>query len=67
MIVMGTQGKTGADRFLLGGVTEKVVRHAKAEVLVMRALCPWKTRIQQGATVIKRMQKMSTNVGGNQC
>jgi nucleotide-binding universal stress UspA family protein len=39
MIVMGTQGKAGVDRFLLGGVTEKVVRHAKAEVLVVRAPC----------------------------
>jgi nucleotide-binding universal stress UspA family protein len=39
MIVMGTQGKTGVDRFLLGGVTEKIVRHAKAEVLVVRAPC----------------------------
>lgn len=37
MIVMGAQGKTEVDRFLLGGVTEKVVRHAKAEVLVVRA------------------------------
>jgi len=40
MIVLGTQGKAGIDRFLLGGVTEKVVRHAKAEVLVVRAPCP---------------------------
>ena len=40
MIVMGTQGKAGIDRFLLGGVTEKVVRHSKAEVLIVRALCP---------------------------
>lgn len=40
MIVMGTQGKTGIDRFLLGGVTEKVVRNAKSEVLVVRASCP---------------------------
>ena len=40
MIVMGTQGTAGIDRFLLGGVTEKVVRHAKAEVLVVRAPCP---------------------------
>jgi nucleotide-binding universal stress UspA family protein len=37
MIVMGTQGKAGLDNFLLGGVTEKVIRHAKAEVLVVRA------------------------------
>jgi nucleotide-binding universal stress UspA family protein len=40
MIVMGTQGKAGIDRFLLGGVTEKVVRNSKAEVLVVRAPCP---------------------------
>ena len=40
MIVMGTQGKAGIDRFLLGEVTEKVVRHSKAEVLVVRAPCP---------------------------
>jgi nucleotide-binding universal stress UspA family protein len=39
MTVMGTQGKDGVDRFLLGRVTEKVVRHAKAEVLVVRATC----------------------------
>lgn len=39
MIVLGTQGKAGIDRFLLGGVAEKVVRHAKAEVLVVRAPC----------------------------
>ncbi len=32
---MGTQGTSGIDRFLLGGVTEKVVRNAKAEVLVV--------------------------------
>ncbi|TAH65620.1 MAG: universal stress protein [Methanosarcina mazei] len=40
MIVMGTQGKTGIDRFLLGGVTEKVIRNSKAEVLVVRSPCP---------------------------
>lgn len=40
MIVMGTRGKTGIDRFLVGGVTEKVVRNSKAEVLVVRAPCP---------------------------
>lgn len=40
MIVMGTRGKTGIDRFLVGGVTEKVVRNAKAEVLVVRTPCP---------------------------
>ncbi len=36
LIVMGTLGKTGLDRFLMGSVTEKVVRHSKAPVLVVR-------------------------------
>ena len=29
LVVMGTSGKHGLDRFLLGSVTEKVVRSAK--------------------------------------
>ncbi len=35
LIVMGTSGKHGIDRFLLGSVTEKVVRHATCPVLVV--------------------------------
>lgn len=40
MIVMGTLGKTGLDRFLLGSVAENVVRHAKTPVLVVRGEFP---------------------------
>ncbi len=36
LIVMGTHGKTGLDRLLLGSVTEKVVRKAKIPVLTVR-------------------------------
>ena len=36
LIVMATHGRTGIDRFLLGSVTEKVVRAADAPVLVVR-------------------------------
>jgi nucleotide-binding universal stress UspA family protein len=36
MIVIGTLGKTGLDRFLLGSVAENVVRHSKTPVLVVR-------------------------------
>jgi nucleotide-binding universal stress UspA family protein len=36
MIVMGTQGRTGLDRFLLGSVTERVVRQASCPVLTVR-------------------------------
>jgi len=33
---MGTLGKSGLDRFLLGSVAEKVVRTSKIPVLVVR-------------------------------
>ncbi|MFC6977208.1 universal stress protein [Halomicroarcula sp. GCM10025709] len=36
LIVMGTHGRTGVDRYLLGSVTEKVVRAADAPVLTVR-------------------------------
>lgn len=36
MIVMGTHGRRGLDRYLLGSVTEKVVRTADAAVLTVR-------------------------------
>jgi nucleotide-binding universal stress UspA family protein len=37
LIVVGTLGKTGLDRFLLGSVAEKVVRGSKVPVLVVRS------------------------------
>jgi nucleotide-binding universal stress UspA family protein len=36
MIVVGSLGKTGYERVILGSVSEKVVRHAKIPVLVVR-------------------------------
>lgn len=36
LIIMGTHGHTGLKHFLLGSVTENVVRHAKCPVLVVR-------------------------------
>lgn len=38
LVVMGTQGRTGLARVLLGSVTEKVIRHAPCSVLAVRAL-----------------------------
>ena len=37
LIVMGTLGKTGLNRFLLGSVAEKIVRNSKVPVLVVRS------------------------------
>lgn len=36
LIVMGTHGRTGFQKFLLGSVAERVVRHSKKAVLVVR-------------------------------
>lgn len=36
IIVMGTLGKTGLERFLLGSIAENVVRHSKIPVLVVK-------------------------------
>ncbi len=38
VIVMGTLGKSGLDRFLLGSVAEKVTRISKVPVMVVRAV-----------------------------
>ncbi len=37
LIVMGTLGKTGLDRFLMGSVAENVIRHSKVPVLVVHS------------------------------
>ena len=37
LVVMGTHGRTGLQRYLLGSVTEKVVRTAGVPVLTVRA------------------------------
>ena len=36
LVVMGSHGRTGIERLLLGSVAEKLVRHAKCPVLVAR-------------------------------
>jgi nucleotide-binding universal stress UspA family protein len=36
LIVMGSHGRTGLDRFLLGSVSERVVRHAPCSVQIVR-------------------------------
>jgi nucleotide-binding universal stress UspA family protein len=36
LVVMGTRGLTGVDRFLLGSLAEKVVREAPVPVLTVK-------------------------------
>jgi nucleotide-binding universal stress UspA family protein len=40
LIVMGTHGRTGIRRLLMGSVTEKVLREAPCAVLTVRAALP---------------------------
>ena len=37
LVAMSTHGRTGLDRWALGSVAEKVVRHSKTPVLLVRA------------------------------
>ena len=37
MVVVGTRGRSGAERLLLGSVSDHVVRHADCPVLVVRS------------------------------
>lgn len=39
IIIMGTQGKTGLDRLLMGSVAGNLVRHSKIPVMVVRDSC----------------------------
>jgi nucleotide-binding universal stress UspA family protein len=43
LIVMATHGRSGLRRWVLGSVTEDVVRHAKVPVLIVRATAKGKT------------------------
>ena len=42
VIVLGSHGRSGLDRFLLGSVSENVMRHATCSVEVVRAAAPEK-------------------------
>ena len=45
MLVMGTHGRAGLDRFLLGSVAERVVRLAPCPVLTVRPTTPTAARV----------------------
>jgi nucleotide-binding universal stress UspA family protein len=39
IIVMGTIGRTGLDRLILGSVAENVLRHSKIPVMIVKGKC----------------------------
>ena len=48
LIVMGTLGVSGLEKFLIGSVAEKVVRGSKVPVLVVRGKSRSETRRKRG-------------------
>lgn len=52
LIVIGTLGKTGIQRFLLGSVAENVVRHSRITVLIVKGNMESGTKIKEGPSRI---------------
>jgi nucleotide-binding universal stress UspA family protein/nitrite reductase/ring-hydroxylating ferredoxin subunit len=48
LIVVGNKGLTGAARFLLGSVPQKVLEHAHCDVLIARTITQVSTEIEKG-------------------
>jgi nucleotide-binding universal stress UspA family protein len=49
LVVMGTHGRTGLDRLMLGNVADKLVRHAPCPVMTVREEVPWKGEVEEAA------------------
>ncbi|WP_342765712.1 universal stress protein [Methanohalobium sp.] len=62
LIVMGTHGKTGLQKFLIGSVAEKVVRNSNKEVLVVRGPSPSPEALKQKKERIKEMVRSKQDV-----
>ena len=41
LVVMGTHGRKGLDRLMLGNVADKIIRHAPCPVMTVREEIPW--------------------------
>ena len=48
LIVVGNKGLTGASRFLLGSIPQKVLEHARCDVLIARTITQMQTEIEKG-------------------
>lgn len=50
LIVMGTHGRQGLERLMLGNVADKLIRHAPCPVLTVNEKAPWITS-QEGTSI----------------
>jgi nucleotide-binding universal stress UspA family protein/nitrite reductase/ring-hydroxylating ferredoxin subunit len=48
LVVVGNKGMTGATRFLLGSIPQKVLEHAQCDVLIARTITQLQTEIEKG-------------------
>lgn len=46
LVVMGTHGRQGLDRLMLGNVANKIVRHAPCPVMTVREGVPWEDDVE---------------------
>ena len=46
LVVMGTHGRKGMDRLMLGNVADKLIRHAPCPVMTVREEVPWESETE---------------------
>lgn len=49
LVVMGTHGRQGLDRLMLGNVADKLIRHAPCPVMTVREEVPWTSDLEDVA------------------
>ncbi|WP_132056747.1 universal stress protein [Halorussus amylolyticus] len=62
MIVMGTHGRSGVDRYVLGSVTEEVVRASEAPVLTVN-LSRQRRAVRDDETAVERARQVLADEG----
>ncbi|USZ67155.1 universal stress protein [Halorussus salilacus] len=62
MIVMGTHGRSGVDRYVLGSVTEQVVRTSEVPVLTVN-LAKQRRSVQDDETAVERAREVLADEG----
>ncbi|WP_128476670.1 universal stress protein [Halorussus pelagicus] len=62
MVVMGTHGRSGVDRYVLGSVTEQVVRTSEVPVLTVN-LARQRRAVRDGEAAVERAEQVVADEG----
>ncbi|WP_135853575.1 universal stress protein [Halorussus salinus] len=62
VVVMGTHGRSGVDRYVLGSVTEQVVRTSEVPVLTVN-LARQRRAVRDGETAVERARQVLADEG----